>query len=562
MNKIFTLFFFLITVSLSAQKADFSDVQTIAKNFFYEHNQNVNDIYLTYLKEQSSSVKGTDTLFYVFNCGNEAYLIVSGVYSMSPVLAWSDEGAFHADQINPALELWLRMFAETAAAALNVESKCRNPEWDYYLGNSSSLKDNSKGVSPLITAMWNQNTYYNYHCPEHPNGPGGHCYAGCVATAMSMIMYYHGYPDHGQGSHSYYHPYYTTISADFANATYDWASMTNVINSLSKEAISLLMFHCGVAVDMYYTPTGSSATTTSAAFAFQHYFNYRGTLSVKNKNSYSIHEWRFILNNELEENRPIFYSGYGDGGGHAFVCDGYSDTLYHFNWGWGGVNNGYFNIDDMAFNLGQTAIVGIAPETADYCMNHRVFNDTARTFSDGSNASYYWNNTDCSWLIQPSNGPIVLTFTMFNTEEGKDIVRVYDGTDETGQLLGEFSGTTMPPVLVAESGSMYITFITDSINQGHGWSAAYTSGLNGLDDKILTDAVYYPNPAGNELNIQTVNADEILQKVYIYNTDGKLAELQSEPGNGKIDLTYLPPGIYIVVTITDKHNYIGRILKD
>ncbi|PLW94166.1 MAG: hypothetical protein C0592_03755 [Marinilabiliales bacterium] len=557
MKRIFTLVLSVIMFGAIAQKVDVADTKRIAQTFIQSKNISSDLVQIVH-----HGVYEGDTLYYVYNAGSDGFVIVSGEYSLPPVLAWSDEDRFYSEHINPGLEMWLMMYAETAKASMESKSSFRHPEWDIILYDYSGNKEKEKGVSPLLSARWNQDTYYNDQCPEHSAGPNGHCYAGCVATAMSMVMYYHKYPVHGQGSNSYYHPYYTTITESFADATYDWGSMTDVINYNSKDAIALLMYHCGVSVDMYYTPTGSSATTIDAAWAFQHNFNYRGTLKVEYKNGYDEYDWRFILNNELEENRPVFYSGYGDGGGHAFVCDGYSDTLYHFNWGWGGYNNGYFRLNDMSFSLGQTAIVGVAPETADYCFSGREYNDTSRTFSDGSDASYYWNNTDCSWLIQPSNGPVVLTFTSFNTEAGKDIVRVYEGTDETGQLLGEYSGTSMPPVLEATSGSIFITFITDSFNQGHGWTAMYTSGLAGLEDKILIDGLYYPNPAQNELFIETPDPGEIINEVRIYTFDGKLCSKTYVTKNNSIDISSLPQGVYLIVSLTDTHKYVGRVIKE
>ncbi|MDE6638078.1 MAG: C10 family peptidase, partial [Muribaculaceae bacterium] len=71
---------------------------------------------------------------------------------------------------------------------------------------------------------------------------------------------------------------------------------------------------------------------------------------------------------------PVLYSGAGTAGGHQFVCDGYSsDGFFHFNWGWGGLSNGYFlltalNPDNLGvgggaggFNTSQIATLGVRP---------------------------------------------------------------------------------------------------------------------------------------------------------------------------------------------------------
>ena len=107
-------------------------------------------------------------------------------------------------------------------------------------------------------------------------------------------------------------------------------------------------------------------------------------------------------------------------------------------------------------------------------MNGRVFTDSTRVMEDGSGYSYYWNDTDCDWLIKPAGAEaVVLQFADFNTESGNDVVSVYDGETTAAPLLGAFSGTDTPPVLTATSGKMLITFSSNATVQGLGWSAKY-----------------------------------------------------------------------------------------
>ncbi|MEQ1744097.1 MAG: S8 family serine peptidase, partial [Saprospiraceae bacterium] len=95
--------------------------------------------------------------------------------------------------------------------------------------------------------------------------------------------------------------------------------------------------------------------------------------------------------------------------------------------------------------------------------------------SDGSGNNDYFNNCNYSWTISPPNAAsVTLNFSAFNTENNLDFVRVYDGTDSNAPLLGEFSGTDIPPALTATSGNMYIVFTTDESITESGWSANYT----------------------------------------------------------------------------------------
>ena len=65
---------------------------------------------------------------------------------------------------------------------------------------------------------------------------------------------------------------------------------------------------------------------------------------------------------------PVQYSGVDtDEGGHTWVCDGFDQNdMLHMNWGWGGVDNGYFSITSLSadgynFSSKEAAIIGIEP---------------------------------------------------------------------------------------------------------------------------------------------------------------------------------------------------------
>ncbi|MCI5144134.1 MAG: hypothetical protein D3923_01090, partial [Candidatus Electrothrix sp. AR3] len=68
-----------------------------------------------------------------------------------------------------------------------------------------------------------------------------------------------------------------------------------------------------------------------------------------------------------DNQRPVLYAGTGSLYGHAFVCDGYMNADYfHFNWGWSGINDGYFYLNALTpggdnFSTDQEAIIGITP---------------------------------------------------------------------------------------------------------------------------------------------------------------------------------------------------------
>ena len=112
-----------------------------------------------------------------------------------------------------------------------------------------------------------------------------------------------------------------------------------------------------------------------------------------------------------------------------------------------------------------------------YCNGTATTLNTATgTLTDGSGTNKYANNSNCAWLIQPTNAKTVtLNFTAFDTELNYDGVIVYDGSNNTAPVLGRFSGTTLPPAVTSNTGSMYIEFLTDEASRSNGWTANYTS---------------------------------------------------------------------------------------
>ena len=317
---------------------------------------------------------------YVFNFEG-GYMIMAADDVAQPILAFGEEGNFDADNIADGLAYYLRYYARQIeyAVANNMTAAPEIAEQWEQIRNSGAIRgerSTCSDISPMVTLNWNQDNPYNLYCPTGQGGPGGHAYAGCVATAMSMVMKYWNWPDHGQGSHSYTPSGYPTQSVDFENTYYQWNSMPNSCNNSNYQATALLMYHCGVAVDMQYGPGSSGAYSFDVPDAVINYFRYTDHTYRLERDLYSKVDWEDLLIASLREGFPLYYSGADPDGGHAFVCCGYreSDRKFYFNWGWSGFNNNYFAIDALNtysgnFNQNQGAIFDMIP---DYIYNGLV----------------------------------------------------------------------------------------------------------------------------------------------------------------------------------------------
>lgn len=302
------------------------------------------------------------TTTYTIMGTTNAYAIVANDDAFPAIIGYADK-AWDTSTDNANFQWWLQAISSAMQQRLNAgQSYTPSVRHAQYANR----------VMPLVSALWGQEKpYYN----ECPSDGGRHCLTGCVATAMAEIMYCYKYPVHGRGTHSIYYPYGSSsgvkVTADFGNATYDWANMlpqyTAGYDSLQGAAVASLMKDCGVAVDMQYSTQSSGALPNAAADAFKRYFGYPTSVTYADRSTYADSVWMDIIYRELNERRPILYTGNDLTAqmGHAFVVDGYDEKgLVHVNWGWEGQNNGYYNIDILnpasyRFQYGQTMTYGI-----------------------------------------------------------------------------------------------------------------------------------------------------------------------------------------------------------
>jgi hypothetical protein len=318
----------------------------------------------------------TEAYYYIFNIGgDEGFIIISGDDRADDVLGYATQGHFDIDGIPANFRNWLSLYRA------ELKSLSEAPEWpprtDYASHTFSEAVLFAPEIKPLLGKIaWGQNVPFNALCPIIPETET-HAIAGCVATAMAQIMKFYEWPAKGTGSKTYTsEKHRLLLKVDFSQTAYDWAQMrdTYVDGEYSEaelDAVTTLIYHCGVAAEMNYSFV-SGASQQIAAFGMKDYFNYATDMQLLDRNFYAAHEWDYILKEELNASRPIFYVGGRDNGtAHAFVCDGYDrNGLFHFNWGWVGSNDGYFNVsiiepwNMIGYNGEQNIIAGIQPARA------------------------------------------------------------------------------------------------------------------------------------------------------------------------------------------------------
>lgn len=358
--KFATLLLILLSFNfLHASSVDESTARKAGKNFAQTAMKATPNI------EEMQLVMATES-YYVYNFGESGFVIVSADDRFRPIVGYSDQGPFEVENPSPEAMFYLGKIAEARASHNAVLFDNTAEEWQSVLTSGKLLSRNrGRGVDFLCSTTWNQNSPYNLYSPAASGGPGDRCYAGCVATAMSQVMKFWDHPQQGTGSHSYYCYGYGNQSANFGNTIYEWENMPNRLTGASQkqiEAVALLMYHCAVAVDMMFSPTGSGAYSWDVPDAIKQYFSYSNSATILGRDEYSLASWQSMLRDQFDLGWPVYYSGYSDDGGHAFVCDGYNDEdLFHFNWGWGGSSDGWFVIDEIDFAGWAQAIFNYVP---------------------------------------------------------------------------------------------------------------------------------------------------------------------------------------------------------
>jgi hypothetical protein len=475
-----------------------TEARQVTQNFYFERINQIEEIARDdiYIQDVLLIEKNDQQLFYAVNL-ESGFVLVSAHKNVYPVLGYAFKGIFLEPDKQENVAAWLGQYERQISHAIETDAPAL-PEtqlaWEKYLDNDFSTRsiDNIRTIEPMLISTWDQGTYYNGQCPADPSGVNGHCVTGCVATALGQLVYYFRFPQTGTGSYSYEHPDYGTISANFAEAEYDYNQMMNALNAPNPE-VAELIFHLGVACDMVYGPQSSGMYNHKAAYALRTFFKYSPETAYVYRDSTTM-DWDSLMVAHLDQKIPMYYAGWSVPNlyGHAFIVDGYQeDHFYHFNWGWGGSYDGYFYTEQLTpggnnFNLAQELIINAFPDTLnytypDFCEGSREFTFKGGTITDGSYPVYnYQNNADCQWLIDPQNEmdsvtSINLSFQRFDLENEMDFVNVNDGETINAPLLGSFTGNEIPLQLTSSGNKMLLTFTSDDQNSAPGFFATFKS---------------------------------------------------------------------------------------
>ena len=383
-------------------------------------------------------VDNTTPAVYVFNGSDNGFVLISAEDHTRAVLGYSDNGVFNTQDIPENMRFWLQMYADELSKVSSTGKQLKKAI------RRKATQEEYPTIFPILgETVWGQGNPFNSKCPMYS---GKRTVTGCVATALSQIMYAHKYPTKGTGSHSYTTAtHQLSVSANFGATTYDWANMIPNYNgsytTTQAEAVATLMYHVGVAADMDYTTGASGSYSALALAAITEYFGYDKAIAIWPKDYMSADGILQVIASDLKANRPVYISGVTlNNEGHAFVCDGMnSDGYLHINWGWNGDSNGYFAISaldpesqgtggsssNLAFTENVTIYSNIQPDQGGVAKPLVTINKLTRTSGDAISKT-----SSVSFSLDHLANVGIITAT------GKITYFIYDNTQKVVGTVG------------------------------------------------------------------------------------------------------------------------------
>ena len=542
----------------------------------------------THFMQQQGLIKSSDQLtpyelpltidagnsLYIFNIGTNGFVIVSADDRCYPILGYSMNGAFDIDKAPTNMLSWLKDCAASIEEGIHAnapENKYTLKLWNDLLQDPQSIPSAPKSNDYLLTSTWEQGSGYNNYCPVMN---GQHVVVGCVATAMAQIIRYYGMPRRGFGKKSYLHSVYGVLAVNFDTTEYDYSLMPDRIRRSSsaeqKDMVSRLCYHCGITVNMEYQHAGHTSGSGAHTHNVPEALTYFGYTEAKHYTRRTVNNdslWRAMILNEIDNRRPIEYSGFDNEGGHAFVLDGYNNqNQYHFNWGWGGYADGFYTLTTMVgFTNNHEMVINIYPSGWDGHLNH--FHVAPEGDGDGTSWSEANGNLDAAiilsqlvkkdiWLKEgvyygDTNGQYT-----FELSQPANIIGGFAGTETSIEQLNPqnhatiFDGQGSRPVLYCHpnSNNQQLKLRNITIQNGYSTKGAIVNLSGDMTATNITVAncvsdsgtIVYSNSSrviaaniyGNQAPvICQVASSSALRQSLVHNNNGNAVELQ---GTGRI----------------------------
>ncbi len=341
-----------------------------------------------------------DTILHVVDYGeNEGFAVIGGPKNSEPLYAFVETGSFNDPEVLNVEGF--QYFMECAAASIIINPPMDRDSLVTDTTNTQPLKTKTeyawnlvKTGGRVINLAWGQGVasrggeYEGLYCPNKT--------AGCVMTASLLVMAYHQQPT----SMSFTFP-----ERDCESAIFDWQSMKThfayhgrKFNKYDENGVEITITdNCSASEQQhrnlgricrqigyeinanYISDGGTWASTATAAQLLADQYVTSSQLQLLSWTNFSESEFIDLIDQGIAMTSGTDTNG---SGGHAWITDAYktmdcyenkycikpsisssneewelieskklkTENFIHYNWGWNGYCNGYFNTGVFAVN--------------------------------------------------------------------------------------------------------------------------------------------------------------------------------------------------------------------
>ena len=527
--------FLLCLTGLYSNPVDLSTAQKVAFNYIKQEIGAKGTVANDDLILANKILTGNTQPLYFFNLKEKnGFIIVAGSDKVKPVLGFSNTGSIPTDSLmwNPGFRLLMKLFTDQIHFAEQQSffpSKEVDYQWERLLTGQPYLSIGDE-VKLKLTTQWGQEGYYNDKCPMtgengHPCNDGIFGFfcdqvpTGCGATAMGQILKYYKYPPNGLLINQYNDkdnsvtnipsdactdPSYGQQPTTSSNSTYNWSNMPDKLSN-GNEDVANLLYNCGVAQKMNYSFCESGSIPENIIAAYPTYFDFTSIAKIIYKNTSQNYESTLI--NEIDQERPVQYAGYGSGG-HTWVLMGYkvqsTGNSFWMNWGWDGTEDGWFPLTALNpdpdpclftpcphdYNSDQLAMVNLSPKHQPDLLVQNI-QLSSETVSSGNSFNVVFqvkNNGD--YVADTCTAEVYLSTTTTINANSVDLGRQSIPSLAIGEITPSITKTLLIPANTPV-GAYYIVVFADRHHNVH--EKNELNNTNSKSISILTIKVSFPN---------------------------------------------------------------------
>lgn len=310
--------------------------------------------------------------FYVVGRDGGGFVIVSGNDNVRPVLALSYTNRFQVEGMPCNVSAWMERIKRYSRSATEATPEVK-AQWELFEETKAGrVPDNPEALTGVYypkntpTVEWDQMEPGNLLMPTVPH-ESERSVSGCVPLAIAEILTWFGYPEKGTGTVESYvtnagSSYAKTIPAHELTTYYDWEGLQSLNTHENFQAqctdgdttelgwnAAHLIYDVGTLIQVNYSSSGTGGSENRIVSQFSEHMGYSRNAVLRGREyGYPAWKWDQMLVEQVREH-PVYYGGYSDEGGHAYVLDGYGyyngSVVFHFNFGWSGMCNGFYTSD-------------------------------------------------------------------------------------------------------------------------------------------------------------------------------------------------------------------------